>query len=392
MGHHYNFDEIIDRSNTNSLKYDLRGQLFGLPEVIPMWVADMDFKTPDFVVNAFKERINHEIFGYTLTPDSLLNSIINWVDHRHQWKIKKEWIGFTPGVVPSLNLAVLAFTKPGDKIVIQTPVYPPFFTAASDHKRKLIINPLILKNGRYCMDFENLIEQIDKNTKLLILCSPHNPTGNVWKESELKTLADICMHNNILIVSDEIHSDIVFSGHKHIPLASLSGDISRHVITLMAASKTFNFAGLNFSYFIVSDRSLYNELKQTTEKLHLGLGNIFGSIATDAAYKYGEEWLFQLIVYLEKNIAFAEEFINRNIPSVKIIRPEATFLLWLDFRGTGLTEVQLKKLIIQEAKLGLSDGVIFGQDGSGFQRINIGCPKSILEKALTQIQKAINNL
>jgi cystathionine beta-lyase len=226
----------------------------------------------------------------------------------------------------------------------------------------------------------------------LILCSPHNPTGNVWKDYELRELAKICIRKNIIIISDEIHADIVYPGNKHIPLASLSEEISNQVVTLMAASKTFNFAGLNTSYFIASDRKLFRKLQHTVDKLHLGTCNIFGNIATEAAYRFGEDWLTQLITYLDNNIDFAEEFINNNIPGVKIIRPEATFLLWTDFRETGLTEDELRKLIINKAKLGFSEGSIFGQDGSGFQRINVGCPKNILESALVQLQKALTNL
>jgi len=391
MGRIYNFDEKIDRSDTNSLKYDFREKLFGTSDLIPMWVADMDFRVADFIVDALKTRILHEIYGYTLTSERIYEGIINWIYTRHQWTIKQEWIGFTPGVVPALNLAVIAFTNPGDKIVIQTPVYPPFYTAAKDHNRQLVTNPLLLKDGRYTMDFDHLYNQIDDSTKLLVLCSPHNPTGNVWKDDELRELAKICIRKNVIIISDEIHADIVYQGNKHIPMASLSEEISNHVVTLMAASKTFNFAGLNTSYFIASDRKLFRKLQQTVDKLHLGTCNIFGNIATEAAYRFGEDWLTQLITYLDNNVDFAEEFINNNIPGVKIIRPEATFLLWTDFRETGLTEDELRKLIINKAKLGFSEGSIFGQDGSGFQRINIGCPKIILESALAQLQKVLMN-
>jgi cysteine-S-conjugate beta-lyase len=391
MGRPYNFDEIIDRSGTNSLKYDLREKLFGNGGLTPMWVADMDFKVADFVVKAIQDRVSHEIYGYALNPESLYDSIINWIYTHHQWQVKREWIGFTPGVVPALNMAVLAFTNPGDKIIIQTPVYPPFYTAATDHQRELVTNPLVLRDGRYCMDLNKLINQIDNRTKLLVLCSPHNPTGNVWKDYELKDLAEICIRKNILIISDEIHADIVYPGHKHTPLASISEEISSNVVTLMAASKTFNFAGLNTSYFITSERNLYRKLQQTVDRLHLGICNLFGNIATEAAYLHGEEWLSQLISYLEKNIVFAEKFINSNIPEVKIIKPEATFLLWTDFREIGLKEDALKHLIIHKAGLGFSDGTIFGQDGSGFQRINIACPKSVLENALIRLKKALQD-
>jgi cystathionine beta-lyase len=389
MSKEYNFDEIIDRTQSNSFKYDLREKFFGAADILPMWVADMDFRTPDFVVEALRERVSHEIYGYPIHSNSLYAAIINWIDSRHQWKVKKEWIGYTPGVVPAFNMAVLAFTNIGDRIIIQSPVYPPFYYAAKDHDRQLVINPLLLRNGRYYMDYDRLLDQIDSATKMLILCSPHNPTGNVWKEEELRQLAEICIEKDILILSDEIHADIIYSGHKHIPLASISDEIAKHVITLMAASKTFNFAGLNTSYFIASNIKLFNMLQKTVDKLHLSMGNVFGNVATEAAYRYGESWLIQLISYLKKNITFAEEFINRYLPDVKIIEPEATFLLWVDFRKTGLSEHELKRIMVDKAQLGLSNGTVFGEEGAGFQRINIGCPKSILERALIQIQKAL---
>jgi cystathionine beta-lyase len=257
----YNFNALINRVGSDSLKYDLREKFFKSPDVLPLWVADMDFRTPDFVIDAIKERAVHEIFGYSYHPDSQLDSIIDWIQRRHQWQINREWIGFTPGVVPAINLAVLAFTKPGDKIVVQTPVYFPFFSSVKEHQRQLILNPLILDQGRYKMDFDLLRKQIDDNTKMLILCSPHNPTGNVWKREELEQLANICIGKNILILSDEIHADIVYKGHKHIPIANLTPEVAKQTITLMSPSKTFNFAGLSTAYFIASNKNLHHKLQ-----------------------------------------------------------------------------------------------------------------------------------
>jgi cysteine-S-conjugate beta-lyase len=382
----YNFDEIINRENTACYKYDLREKYFGKKEILPMWVADMDFRTPDFVVEAIKKRVDHEIYAYTYRTDSLYQSVINWLDRRHQWLVKQEWIGFTPGVVPALNMAVLAFTNPGDKIIIQTPVYFPFYSAVKDHDRQLVTNPLVLNNGRYEMDFDHLKSQIDNTTRMLILCSPHNPTGNVWKQDELLELAKICLENNVLIISDEIHADIVFSGHKHVPTAKLSDEIAEHVVTLMAPSKTFNFAGLSTSYIITSNPEHFNRLNGMNEKLHLGSGNIFGGVALEAAYTHGDEWLEQLISYLEKNIEFAGEFINNDLTDIGLIKPEATFLLWIDFRNLLMNGKELTRKIIKDAELGLSDGRLFGTDGEGFQRMNIGCPKSLVKKALDQIK------
>lgn len=389
MAHSYNFDEIINRENTNCYKYDYRDKLFGDPSVTPMWVADMDFRTPDFVINAIKERLSHEILGYTYIPDSLYESIINWIDFHHQWQIKKEWISFTPGVVPAFNIALLAFTNPGHKVIIQPPVYHPFFYAINDHNRQLVRNPLQLKNGRYQMDFDHLISQIDDKVKMLILCSPHNPTGNVWKKEELQTLAEICIKNNIVIISDEIHADVVYKGNKHIPLASISPEIAENTITLMAASKTFNFAGLSTSYFIASNKKLHEQFRQAVAKLHIPECNIFGLVATEAAYTIGYEWHRQLLNYLQENIALAEKFINNELKNLDLIYPEATFLLWVDFRRTGIAGKQMKEILVQKAKVGLSEGTIFGDEGEGFQRINIGCPKIILQQALERIKNAL---
>lgn len=386
---HYNFDEIIDRTNSACYKYDLRNKFFKNPDVLPMWVADMDFRTPDFVLNAIRERLKHEILGYSFQPDSQYQSIIDWAYLRHQWKIQKEWIGFTPGVVPALSFAVLTFTNPGDKIMIQTPVYFPFYSAIKDHNRQMVLNPLKLKDSRYYMDLDNLKAQIDCQTKMIILCSPHNPTGNVWQEEELLELAEICIKNNILIISDEIHADIVYNGNKHIPTAMLNEEIANCTLTLMAPSKTFNFAGLSTSYFIASNKKLFDRMDQSVNKMHLGMGNILGNVALEAAYREGDNWLSQLIGYLQQNIVLAKDFINNHIPVLEIIEPEATFLLWIDFRKTGYDDKTLNTLLVEEANVGLSNGIIFGKNGAGFQRINIGCPHSILEKGLQQIADAL---
>lgn len=385
----YNFNELINRKGTDCYKYDLTQKYFKKDDLLPMWVADMDFKTPDFVTEALRKRLEHPILGYSFHPDSQYQSIIDWIWLKHQWEIKKDWIGFTPGVVPALNLAVLEFTEPGDEIIIQTPVYFPFYSAVSDHSRELVLNPLKQENGRYKMDFEKLKSQINKKTRMLILCSPHNPTGNVWKNNELRELAQLCIENDILIISDEIHADIVYPEHKHIPTSSLSEEIADRTITLMAPSKTFNFAGLSTSYFIASNKKLFNSMNKAVEKLHLSMGNIFGNIALEAAYRKGNEWLIQLLCYLQENIRFVKEFINSEMPLLQVIEPEATFLLWIDFRATGIEDKEVRKLLVEKAQVGLSNGILFGTDGEGFQRINIGCPRSIVEKGLCQIAEAL---
>ena len=385
----YNFDELIDRRGTDCYKYDLLQKYFQRDDLLPFWVADMDFRTPDFITDALRKRLEHPVLGYSYHPESHIQSITDWVWKRHQWKIESGWVGFTPGVVPALNLAVLEFTKPGDKIIIQTPVYFPFNSAVTDHDRKLVINPLILENGRYRMDNDNLLAQLDAGTKMLILCSPHNPTGNVWRKEELLALMEICLKNNILIVSDEIHADIVYPGHKHIPTAKLSEAVANNTLTLMAPSKTFNFAGLSTSYFVASSQDLYNRMNGAVEKLHISQGNIFGNVALEAAYRYGDEWLKQLIQYLRDNISFTKEFINSRMPQLRIIEPEATFMLWIDFRDTGIADSDMRKLLVEKAQLGLSNGILFGEEGSGFQRLNIGCPRSLLEKGLDQLYRAL---
>ncbi len=388
---HYNFDEIINRERTGSVKYDLRNRIFGDGKVIPLWVADMDFKTPDFIMDAIQKRLEHEILGYTLVPPSFYQSITNWNMLRHQWKIKPEWIAFSPGVVPALNLLVMAFTQPGESIIIQPPVYFPFFTAVQNHGRRLITNPLRYEQGRYVMDFEDLESKIDRSTRMLILCSPHNPTGNVWSPGVLERIGEICLRNNLLLVSDEIHSDLVFTGFRHTPAAGISEDMARITITCMSPSKTFNLAGLSTAYLIIPDARLREKYEKLLDHVHVGAGNIFGFIAAEAAYNQGEEWLRQLLSYLEGNLGFLQDFLARHLPVIKVVNPGATYLTWLDCRELGMSSEALRSFMIHEAGLGLNDGPQFGKEGEGFQRINIACPRRILYEALVKMHSAVNN-
>jgi cystathionine beta-lyase len=385
----YDFDTEISRENTSCYKYDLREKIFDQKDVIPMWVADMDFPTPPFIIEAIKERLKHEILGYTYIPDSFYEAIIGWNSRRHNWQIKKEWISFAPGVVPALNMLVMAFTQPADAIVIQPPVYFPFFSAVQNHGRKLVINPLRYENGSYHIDFVNLLQVLDKRVKMLIVCNPHNPTGNVWKEEDLLQLAEICMKRNILIVSDEIHCDIVYPGNTHTPVATLSDDIAHHTITCMAASKTFNIAGLSTSYLIIPDGKLKKKYDTILDNVHVGSGNIFGFTALEAAYNQGDEWLNQLLAYLKGNIDMLLEFFINNIPCIKPLKPEATYMVWLDCHAMNMNSKELQQFMIKKAKLGLSNGILFGENGDGFQRMNIATPKRILMKALEQLHHAI---
>jgi len=386
-----NFDKIIERENTNCVKYDLRKQIFGTTDLTPMWVADMDFETPDVIIEAIKKRLEHPVLGYSFRPQSFYKSIIDWLNIRHQWNVKKEWISFSPGVVPALNMIVLGLTEADDKIIVQPPVYFPFFTAIENHGRRLINNPLIIKNSRLCIDFNDLETKISAGTKMLFLCNPHNPGGSVWKRDELLKIADLCLKNNVIVVSDEIHSDLIFSPNKHIPFASLSKEISDITITCMAPSKTFNIAGLSTSFLVISNQELMKKYNKTLDNVHVGQGNIFGTIALEAAYNHGSQWLEELLSYLRINIDFVENFLKNNIPEIKMLKPEATYMIWLDCRNLNMNDKPLRNFLIKEAKIGLNDGPVFGIGGEGFQRMNIACPLSVIEKALIRLKKAVDN-
>lgn len=384
----YNFDEIVSRKGTNSLKYDALDRFFKSDDVLPLWVADMDFKTPDFVVNAIKKRIEHEIFGYTFRPDSYYQAIIDWMKRRHQWEIQKEWISFSPGVVAGLTFAIETFSKPGDEVVVQPPVYFPFFDSVKGTKRKMVENPLKIENGRYTFDLEDLKSKISANTKLLLLCNPQNPGGMVYSRQELTELANICLENKITIISDEIHSDLIFKGNKHIPLAGISEKVAKNCVILMAPSKTFNVAGFSSSIVIIPDKIKFARYERAIGVGHLGMGNIFGTIAMEAAYTFGDQWLDQMVDYLWENYLLLENFIKEKLPKVKVMKPEGTYLIWLDFREYGMNNRELSEFATEKAKVALNDGGRFGTGGEGFLRINIGCPRSILEEALQRLEKA----
>jgi cysteine-S-conjugate beta-lyase len=385
----YNFDEPVSRENTSSVKYDLRGKVFGRTDVIPMWVADMDFKTPDFILKAIRKRLQHEMLGYTFIPDSFYQAIVNWNYRRHGWQIRKEWIGFSPGVVPALNLLVMALTKPGDKIIVQPPVYFPFFAAVKNHGRILVKNPLRYEAGRYRMDFEQLSSCLDDKASMLSMSNPHNPTGNVWAREVLLKVARECLERNIIMLSDEIHCDLIFPGSKHVPMAGLSPAIAGKTVTCMAPSKTFNLAGLSTSYVVIPNPALKKKYDAVLEQVHVGAGNIFGFTALEAAYNEGEEWLGQLMAYLQDNLMFLTGFMEEHLPRIKVVKPEATYMVWLDCRELGMDKEELQDFMIRRAGLGLSDGFLFGEEGEGFQRINIACQRSVLEKALCQLRDAL---
>lgn len=388
----YNFDEKVERKGTNCIKYDALTRMFGTDDVLPLWVADMDFKTPDFVVDAIKKRAEHEIYGYTLRPDSYFQSITNWMDRRHNWTVQKEWISFSPGVVAGLTVAIETFSKPGDEIIVQPPVYFPFFDCVKGTKRKIVENPLKIENERYTFDFADLKAKITENTKLLLLCNPQNPGGMVWTKEELQELSSICLENKIMVISDEIHSDLIHKPHRHIPFASLSEEAANNSLVFMAPSKTFNVAGLASSVAIIPNKANFVRYERTLGVGHLGMGNIFGSIALEAAYTHGDEWLEQLLQYLWGNYLLVKKFIEKHLPKIKVMPLEATYLVWLDFSAYKMNDTELSQYIIEKAKVGLNNGGKFGTGGDGWMRINIGCPRSVLQEGLERLEAAFKDL
>lgn len=385
----YNFDEIIAREGTNCIKWDSRENVFGNPNVLPMWVADMDFKSPQFVVDAIRERLSHEILGYTFRPSSYLQSIASWVERRNGWTISKEWICHAPGVVPGLNTSVLAFTKPGDKVVIQTPVYPPFFDAVKHNNRELAENQLKKVGSRYEIDFQDLDAKL-QGAKMLILCNPHNPVGRVFTTDELVQIGELCLKHQVLIISDEIHSDIIMAPNKHIHLANIAPRFADICVTFMAPSKTFNLAGLSTAYAVIPNASIRQQYLYTLEKeLHLGMSNIAGLIGLEAAYTHGDEWLNQMNAYVKGNIEHLDALLKAYLPKVELIKPEGTYLAWMNFNAYNLPEEELDKLLIHEAQVGFNKGLPFGSNGQGFRRINLACPRAYVTEAVERMRKVL---
>lgn len=387
----YNFDEVINRKGTNALKTDALLPRYGNADLVPLWVADMDFLSPPAVTEAIIERAKHGIFGYTNPSEDYYNSIINWVSKSHAWQIEKEWLTFIPGIVKGIAFVLDCFTSQDDKVIIQPPVYHPFRIVTNMHKRKVVDNSLILSAGRYEMDLSNLKSLIDKDCKVLILCNPHNPGGRVWTKEELIAIAEICYDNNILVISDEIHSDLAFSPNKHIPFASVSHKAAQNSITFMAPSKTFNIAGIVSSYSIIPNDDLRNKFNYYLESSELNEGHIFAYLAAQAAYDKGEEWLVEVKQYIWENIQFVDNYLKANIPHIKAMIPEASFLIWLDCRELGLSQKELVSLFVDDAKLALNDGTMFGAGGYGYMRMNVGTQKVILEKALDNLKKAVES-
>lgn len=388
----YDFDKKIDRMNTASIKWDEVENMYGDKEILPMWVADMDFLAPAPVIEALKKRAEHGVFGYTTRSESYLESVVGWMEKRHQWTVEKDWLCHSPGVVSGLSLIVDAFTEPGDKVIVQPPVYYPFTNVVVKHGREVVNNPLKFEEGHYTMDFDDLKQKLDPSVKLLILCSPHNPVGRVWTKEELTKLGDICLEQGVIVVSDEIHFDLIYKDYKHVPFASLSPDFASNSVTCTAPSKTFNLASLQTSNIIIPNDGLRDIYKKELETYSLGLPNAFGVVATEAAYREGDEWLEQCIDYVKGNLDFLTHYLETNLPKIKVIPPEGTYLVWLDCRELGLHEKKLEELMLKQAKVAFDEGYIFGPGGEGFTRINLACPRSVLEEGLRRVEKAVNRL
>ena len=386
----YDFDTPADRRGTDCMKWDYLEAFFGRDDLNALWVADMDFKAPPEILQPIIERAVHGVFGYTAKPEEFFTAVIDWFEKRYRWTIEKDWIVTTPGVVPALNLAIQTFTRPGDGIIIQPPVYFPFEESVRLNGRTVLNNQLVLKGNSYEMDMEDLEEKAARAT-MLVLCSPHNPVARVWTEAELEELGRICEKHNLFVFSDEIHADIIFSPNVHKPTAAVSGYLMNNTISAYATSKTFNLAGLQLSVNIIPDEKTRNEFKGCLAKLHMNMSNIFGITGTLSAYAHGEEWLDQLLEYLWGNYITVNSYMEENIPDILVLKPEGTFLLWLDCRKLKLTDEKLASLFVNKAKLALSAGDMFGPGGSGFMRLNIACPGKNLLEALENLKKAIED-
>lgn len=385
-----NFNIVVNRKNTNCLKYDFAVRR-GRPEnVLPLWVADMDFKVAPEITQAIEKRVAHGIFGYSEVKEEYFEAVSAWMEQKHGWHVKEDWLVKTPGVVFALAMAVQAFTEPGDAVIIQQPVYYPFSEVIADNGRRIVDNTLELKeDGKYHINFEDFEQKVKENhVKLFLLCSPHNPVGRVWTKEELKKIAAICRKYDVIVVSDEIHEDFVFNG-KHQVFADLSEDAKNRTITCTAPSKTFNLAGLQVSNIWIANPKLRDKFKKQIAAAGYSQLNTLGLTACEAAYRYGGEWHAELLGYLKSNLNFLREFLQTRLPEVKLIEPEGTYLVWLDFGSLGLTEEQREELLTKKAGIWLDSGAIFGAAGEGFERINITCPRSILKDALERIERAV---
>lgn len=387
----YNFDAIIDRRNTYSAKFDELEMKFGTTDVIPMWIADLDFEIAKPVQEALIKRAMHGIWGYTSRPDEFFEAVKDWQMYKNNWDVETKYMAHSLGILPMLANLFHAFAKKGDKVIIQPPVFSEFKTVINNWDLEVVNNPLIEKNNDYFIDFEDLEEKA-KDAQFMIFCHPHNPIGRVWKENEVKRVAEICLKNNVLVISDEMYSDMMLFGHKHVPMASLSEEIRRNTITCTSIGKTFNLAGLQVATCIFPSVEMREKYELILAKLETKRNNAFSIVANTVAMNGGREWFEQLMEYLEGNIEFAMDYIDKNIPKIKYSKPQGTYLLWLDCRELNLTQEELVKFFINDAKLALNDGITFGEEGRGYMRMNLGSPRSVIEKALKQLKDAVDSL
>lgn len=395
----YDFDRVYERRNTDCAKWDAMKAVFGRDDVIPMWVADMDFPSPEPVVAALKQRAAHPFYGYAMPSPGLTEAVVERVKRKFNWEIQPEWVVFTPGVISALSTAVRALTHPGDEIILQEPVYYPFFGVVKGSGCHIVHNRLKLHGGRYEMDFEDLEgrflfesgTRVRRRARAVIFCNPQNPIGRVWNYEELVRMGKIILHHNGVVISDEIHSELLYKGYRHIPFASISEEFAQNSITCMAPSKTFNLPGLDASSIIIPNKRLRDIYNDVRSSIVPGL-NLFGLVAMETAYRHADEWLEQLLDYLQGNLETTMNYFEERIPKIKVIEPQATYLLWLDCRELGLDDTGLQDFMRKQARVGLDDGFLFGEGGSGFQRMNIACPRSILKEALERIEAAVNRL
>lgn len=395
----YNFDKIINRKGTNCLKYDYAVERGKPADVLPLWVADMDFTVSEEITKSLHAAVDHGIYGYTQPKDAYYNAITNWMEKNHNWKTKREWIMKTPGVVFALGAAVKAFTKPGDAVLIQNPVYYPFTNIIRDNDRRVIDNTLVYEKrvtegkSQYSIDYEDFERKIvQENIKLFILCNPHNPVGRVWNREELQYLGEICLRHHVIVVSDEIHNDFVYPGFEHTAFANVDPRFAEFTVTCTAPSKTFNLAGLQISNIFISNETLREAFQKEIDKTGYDEPNALGAVACEAAYRGGQEWLDQLRAYLLENLNFLRTYLQEKIPQIHLVEPEGTYLVWLDCSELGISGKELDQFIVEKAGLWLDGGAMFGPSGSDFQRVNIACPRATLELALDKLKAAVDNL
>lgn len=388
----YDFNAPIDRRGTHCVKFDALKDMYGRDDLLSLWVADMDFATPDFIIDALKRRLDHPVLGYPVQYDGYWQSVVDWIYNHHGWQVQREWMRYIPGIVKGIGMVVNVFTQPGDKIIIQPPVYHPFRLVPEHNGREIVMNPLRREGDSYTMDFEQLEQVIDDKCRILILANPHNPIGITWDKATLARLADIAVKHNLIVISDEIHCDMALYENKHIPFASVSENAARCSITFGAPSKTFNIAGIVSSYAIVPDEALREKFFAWLTANEMDMATIFAMVATEAAFSEGEEWRQQMLSHIESNIDFVDEYLKANIPEVRAIKPQASYLVWLDFSALGLEHEKLIDMLVNDAHLAMNDGAMFGIGGEQHTRLNVGTQRAVLEQAMSQLKEAIDKL